>query len=190
MTDLNLDETVLAARRDLATVASSGKSLAKVISGVLTNSPVNHVDHRGRVFEVYPGPSEHWVEPLVYAYVFTVRAGQTKGWAIHEHKSDRYTLVTGEVLTVLFDARLDSPTHGLEQRINLSGEGVRQLVIPQGVWHMNINIGESEAYLISHPTTTYSHDAPDRLLLPWDTKEIPVDVSDYFPTAARPARVS
>jgi len=188
MTDLSLDDTALAARRDSATVASSGESLARVISGVSTHSPVNHVDHRGRVFEVYSGPSEHWVEPLVYAYVFTVRVGHTKGWAIHEHKSDRYTLVTGEILTVLFDARLRSPTHGLVQRITLSAEGVRQLVIPRGVWHMNINIGQSEAFLISHPTTTYSHDAPDRLMLPWDTAEIPVDVSEYFPTATKTPR--
>lgn len=190
MADLNLDDTVLTARRDSATVAPSGTSLAKVIEGVSTATPANHVDHRGRVFEVYSGPSEHWVEPLVYSYVFSIRVGQTKGWGLHEHKNDRYTLITGEVLTILFDARADSPTHGLVQRIHLSGEGTRQLVIPRGVWHMSINLGEAEAFLVNHPTQTYTHGAPDRLLLPWDTAEIPVDVSEYFPTATRTPRAS
>jgi dTDP-4-dehydrorhamnose 3,5-epimerase len=175
------DPTVIAALRDVATVTPAGKTLATQIDGVSTLSPVNHVDHRGRVFEVYAGESDHWKEPLTYCYAFTVRAGQTKGWGLHEKKTDRYTLITGEVMVVLYDARVGSPTHGLVQKVVLTGEGIRQLVIPTGVWHMNICLSEQEAYLINHPTAVYEHGAPDRLLLPWNTKEIPVDISQFFP---------
>lgn len=181
----NHDSTVSAASRDSATVTPQGESLAAQIHGVSTASPVNHVDHRGRVFEIFAGESEHWQSPLVYCYGFSVRPNQTKGWGLHEHKDDRYTLITGEVLTILFDARTDSPTHGLVQKVSLSPEGLRQLLIPAGVWHISICLSPTEAILINHPTQVYHHGSPDRLLLPWNTDKIPVDVASFFPNQLR-----
>lgn len=174
--------SVAAAHRDQATVTSDGRSLANVIDGVKTHAPVVHADHRGRLFEVYPGPNEFWTDPVVYCYFFSVRPQQTKGWGLHERKVDRYTLMSGEVLTVLFDARADSPTQGVSQRVVLSPDGVRQLLIPTGVWHININLSPVESLLINHPTETYVHGQPDRLLLPWDSSAIPVDIGALFPT--------
>lgn len=178
---IQLDDTTRLAGRDVATVAPDGAVLAQRIHGVVTVAPVNHVDHRGRVFEVFAGDSEFWAEPVVYCYAFTIRAQQTKGWGLHEHKDDRYTLISGEVVTLLFDARLESPTHGAFQEIRLTGQGVRQLLIPAGVWHLNINVAETESFLINHPTAVYAHERPDRLLLPWDSDAIGVDVARYFP---------
>lgn len=175
------DPSIQAAKRDTATVTPAGELISKVIEGLSTQNPVNHVDNRGRVFEVYSGPSDHWKDPLVYCYTFTVRPNQIKGWGLHEHKDDRYTLISGELLTVLYDARLDSPTRGLVQKVILTPEGTRQLLIPKGVWHMNICLGSQEAFLINHPTHVYEHGKPDRLLLPWNTPEIPVDISEFFP---------
>lgn len=185
MNQRNFDESVEQAQRDVATVTKSGESLGKKISGVSVSSPVNHVDHRGRLFEIYAGPSDHWQDPIVYCYAFTVRPNQTKGWGLHKEKDDRYTLISGELLTILYDARTDSPTHGLVQKVVLSGQSARQLKIPKGVWHMNICLGENEAMLINHPTKTYDHQNPDRLLLPWDSELIPVSVSDFFPVQLR-----
>lgn len=187
MSDMRLDHTARAARRDTATVTKSGQRLGEVIDGVRTAAPVNHLDHRGRVFEVYTGDRDFWVDPVVYCYAFTVRPGQVKGWGLHEYKVDRYTLISGEVLTVLYDAREDSPTSGLVNKVHLSGEAVRQLVIPTGVWHININLGAGEAFLVNHPTQVYRHDQPDRLLLPWDCPQIPVDVAALLP-ASQPGR--
>lgn len=181
MTSFEFDDSIKQAQADTATVTSEGKSLAKAIHGVSINSPVNHVDHRGRVFEIYPGQDDHWTDPIVYCYAFTIRSGQTKGWGLHLEKDDRYTLISGELMTILYDARADSPTHGLSQKVLLSGQSARQLRIPAGVWHMNIALGDQEAFLINHPTKVYTHDKPDRLLLPWNTEKIPVDVSAHFP---------
>jgi dTDP-4-dehydrorhamnose 3,5-epimerase len=63
----------------------------------------------------------------------------------------------------------------------LSEQGVRQLVIPKGVWHINLNVSEEETFLINNPTQVYNHEAPDRYLLPLDTDEIPFKISDLFP---------
>lgn len=178
---MHLDDTAAAAERDRATVTPTGRPLGKGIHDVRTQAPVNHVDHRGRVFEVYAGADEFWTDPIVYCYAFTVRDRQIKGWGLHERKDDRYTLLYGEVLTVLYDARTDSPSHGCVQRVHLTGEGKRQLRIPAGVWHLNVNLAPHESYLINHPTQPYDHNNPDRLLLPWDSPAIPVNVLDLLP---------
>lgn len=175
------DNTVAAALGDTQTVTKTGERVENSIHGVQTFAPVNHVDHRGRVFEIFPGESEFWKDPVVYCYAFTVRHQQVKGWGLHQEKDDRYTLINGELLTVLYDARLDSPTHGMVQKVTLTPQGTRQLLIPTGVWHMNINIGESEVHLINHPTEVYHHERPDRLLLPWNTPEIPVELQQFLP---------
>jgi dTDP-4-dehydrorhamnose 3,5-epimerase len=179
---LPLDGTVAVALQDVQTVTSAGRSVAPVIEGVLLHSPANHVDHRGRVFEVYPGESAFWHEPVVYCYAWTVRAATSKGWGLHREKDDRYTLISGEALTVLFDARMDSPTHGMVQKVPLSPQGTRQILIPRGVWHITLNLSTTETFLINHPTRVYRHEAPDRLLLPWDSPAIPVDLAALFPT--------
>ena len=177
----NLDETVAHALRDVQTVTKVGALTSGNLHGVQTFAPVNQVDHRGRVFEVYPGPSDFWTDPVVYCYAFTVRAGQTKGWGLHVEKDDRYTLISGELLTILFDARLDSPTHGQVQKITLSPQGARSLLIPAGVWHLSVNVAPEETMLVNFPSQPYKYEAPDRLTMPWYSDSIPVDVEKYFP---------
>ena len=183
--DDRFDQSVVAADRDEATVTASGVRLDRTIDGLRTRRPTVHVDHRGRVYEVYPGLDEFWTEPLVYCYAWTIRQGTMKGWGLHRHKDDRYTLIKGTVVTMLYDARIASPTHGLVQQVVMSEQGIQQLLIPAGVWHLTVNLGESEAFLINHPTQTYIHDAPDRLLLPWNSAEIPIDIARLFPIQNR-----
>ena len=178
---LPLDESVSASIRDQQTVTVAGRSTALSIEGVKTHMPVVHTDHRGRVFEIFPGEDEYWTKPIVYCYMFSVRVNQLKGWGLHLEKDDRYTLISGEIMTVLYDARLDSPTHGLVQRVYLSEQGVSQITIPPGIWHANVNIAQAESRLINHPTEVYHHERPDRLLLPWDTEKIPADLASLFP---------
>lgn len=170
-----------AAPRDPATVSRAGESLRPVVEGVRTRRHPNHVDHRGRVMEIVNGDAAYWDEPVVFTYLFTVRVGQVKGWGIHETKRDRYCIVAGEMLVVLWDGRRDSPTHGMEQAVMLSPEGEQMLTIPIGVWHIDINVGTSECRVINHPTKPYDYENPDRRLLPWDTDQIPVDLRRYFP---------
>jgi dTDP-4-dehydrorhamnose 3,5-epimerase len=167
--------------RDTATVTSTGTSLAKVISGVKTRSTPNHLDHRGSVFEIFEGENDYWDAPIVYAYHFSVRPHQMKGWGLHERKLDRYTIICGEVLLFLWDDRAESPTRGVIQKIVMSDRGTRQVTIPVGVWHLSVNLNEEEARLVNFPTEVYHHDAPDRLLLAWDDPAVPVDIRSHLP---------
>ena len=170
-----------AGERDTASVTKDGQSLSPTIDGVKTRSTANHLDHRGTVFEIFEGDTSFWETPIVYAYQFSVRSHQMKGWGLHEKKTDRYTIISGEVLLFLWDDRADSPTSGVVQKVVLSDRGVRQVVIPVGVWHLSLNLQADEARLINFPTDVYHHDAPDRLLLAWDSPEVPIDLAALLP---------
>ena len=162
-------------------MTATGESVLRTVDGVVVHTPVTHVDHRGWVFEVHNHEPALGDEPVVWVYADMVRPGQVKGWARHELKVDRYTLVAGELLVLLYDGRADSATHGLTQRLVLSPAGARQVRIPVGVWHLLANIGTAEVHFVNLPTEPYHHEAPDRILLPWDTDELPVDVRAHLP---------
>jgi dTDP-4-dehydrorhamnose 3,5-epimerase len=167
--------------QDVATVTPDGQSRLRSIADVVVLRPVHHHDHRGTLFEIVNGDPLIWTDPVVWCYQTSVRPRQIKGWARHELKTDRYCLLSGDLLVLLHDDRTGSPTRGVTQRVILSPEGDRQVLIPVGVWHMIINLGNEDAQLINFPTEPYHHDKPDRILLPWDTDELPVKVRDYLP---------
>jgi dTDP-4-dehydrorhamnose 3,5-epimerase len=166
---------------DKQTVTPAGVPTTPIIHGVETRRPVTHVDHRGALFEIYSGNPELWPEPVVYVYQTSLFPGQIKGWNRHEAKTDRYTIAFGELIVLLYDPRQDSPTFGVSQNVALSPRGDRQLRIPVGVWHLLANVGNVEAQLVNLPTEVYDHEKPDRIRLPWDSPEIPVNVRDFLP---------
>jgi dTDP-4-dehydrorhamnose 3,5-epimerase len=166
---------------DVQTVTAEGRSTTPSIEGVVVHTPVTHADARGWVFEMHNLEPALGDEPLVWAYADMVRPGQIKGWARHEVKVDRYTLIAGAMLMLLHDGRTGSPSYGVTQPVLLSSVSARQIRIPVGVWHLIVNPGPDEAYFVNLPTEPYHHDAPDRILLPWDTDELPVDVRAYLP---------
>ena len=167
--------------RDQQSVTPSGTPTAATIEGVVVHRPVTHADHRGHVFEMHNAHPALGDEPVVWAYGDMVRPGQVKGWARHEHKVDRYTLIAGELLVLLHDGRAGSSTHAVTQRVVLTPAADRQVRIPVGVWHLLANLGPEPAHFVNLPTEPYHHEAPDRILLPWDTDELPVDVRSHLP---------
>ena len=179
----DLHPSVMAGIADVRTTTDDGAPLVDHLEGVIAHRATVHTDHRGRLFEVYSPSSPFHAGPVVHGYVFTIRATFIKGWGIHLEKDDRYTIIHGEVATVLFDARKRSATYGRSAKYVLGSTGHQQLLIPRGVWHASINLGPDEAVLLNLPTHPYHHDAPDRLTLPWDTDEIPVDLRRHLPRA-------
>lgn len=178
----------LGARRDEQTVTAEGAPVQGDLFAVLSRSVTTHVDFRGRLFEVvnFQRDPEFSQDPVIHSYVFTVRTGTLNGWGVHEHKADRYCLVSGETLTLLYDGRPSSPTFQQVQRVMLTPEGTRMVFIPPSVWHLSINLAPAETLLLNCPTRAYD-EAPDRLTLPWDTDRIPVDVASFFPRQWRSA---
>ena len=150
--------TILSGTRDQATVTPEGERISSLPVGVVTRDLTTHVDERGTVCEMFDPRWQWHVDPLVFAYTFSLRPGMIKGWGMHKLHDDRYCILSGELLLVLFDDRSDSPTRGLVAKIVLS-EYRRQLInIPAGVWHANQNIGGKDVVVVNFPTRPYDHD--------------------------------
>ena len=161
------------ATRDAPTVTPDGESVQPLPAGVTVRDVITQVDERGTVCEMFD-PRWNWhPDPLVFAYTFSLRPGMVKGWGMHHGHDDRYFILFGELLLVLYDARPDSATRGLIAKLPMS-EYRRQLVnIPAGVWHANQNIGNKDVVVVNFPTAPYNHAHPDKYRLPLDTDKIP-----------------
>ncbi len=162
--------------RNPQTVTANGDRVAPLPDGVVVKPVRTHVDSRGSVMELYDPRWGVHLDEMVYAYAFTVLPGRGKGWGMHLEHDDRYVLVRGRMEIVFYDAREDSPTHGLEARVTASEFERCVITVPTGVWHANRNIGETELIVINFPTTPYDHAVPDKYTLPLDTNQIPVDL--------------
>lgn len=160
-------------KRDQATVTSAGASLAKLPHGVSFRPTPTHVDERGILAE---GLDPRWgwhKEPIVYSYVYTVRPGMTKGWAVHKEHEDRYFIVSGEARVVLYDERPDSPTKGLVAQVWMTEHQRGVMNIPAGIWHATQNVGATDVIMVNYPTKPYAHENPEKYRLPLDTDRIP-----------------
>jgi dTDP-4-dehydrorhamnose 3,5-epimerase len=148
--------------------------VAPLPDGVVVRPLRTHVDARGSIMEAYDPRWGVSSADMVYAYAYTILPGRAKGWGLHREHDDRYVLLRGRMEIVFWDARDDSPTHGLEARLTTSEYERSLIIIPAGVWHANRNIGESEVIVLNLPTTPYDHVSPDKFTLPLDTDKIPV----------------
>jgi dTDP-4-dehydrorhamnose 3,5-epimerase len=169
------------ALKDSKKAERDGTLVGPGIEGLKLIKPVTHVDHRGALFEVYDADPEKWPDPVVWIYQTSLYPGVIKGWFVHEHKTDRYTLMNGTLLAAFYDGREDSPTYGNALHATMSDRGIRQIVIPAGVWHVTVNVGQEEALLLNFPTRPHNHEQPDRSGLPWDTDLIPLDLKTLMP---------
>lgn len=164
--------------RDVQTVTPEGETTQPVPDGVRFHDVVTQVDERGTVCELFD-PRWGWhADPLVFAYTFTVRPGMAKGWGMHKEHEDRYFILEGEMLVVLFDDRPSSPTSGMVSEIVLSEHRRRLMNIPTGVWHADRNIGAKDVRVVNFPTTQYAHESPDKYRLPLNNDHIPYDFGD------------
>jgi dTDP-4-dehydrorhamnose 3,5-epimerase len=163
----------LSGLRDSATVTSEGRSTSSLPEGVVLRDLVTHLDERGTVCELLDPRWKWHPDPLVFAYTFSIRSGMIKGWGMHKTHDDRYSLLSGELLLVLFDDRAGSGTRGQVFRIVLSAFHRQLINIPAGVWHANQNVGSDDVIVVNFPTAPYDHAHPDKYRLPINTDKIP-----------------
>jgi dTDP-4-dehydrorhamnose 3,5-epimerase len=160
-------------RKDAQTVTPEGQSVTPLIHGVVLRPQATQTDGRGTLCEILDLRWDVTDDPIVSVYQFTIRPGRGKGWHLHRLHDDRIFISRGEVKVVLYDDRDNSPTKGLVNEIHRS-ELLRDLmVIPSGVFHAHLNVGETDALLVSMPTRAYDHADPDVYRLPLDTDLIP-----------------
>jgi dTDP-4-dehydrorhamnose 3,5-epimerase len=162
-------------RPDAPSFDQDGAPLAPAIDGVAVQRLSANVDHRGSLTEVIDRSWPFWGEPIVYAYLFTIRPGRIKGWGMHKRQTDRYFVLSGDVRVVLFDDRPRSSTRGNFCQLFFT-DAARGLVrIPAGVWHADQNFGSREALVMNFPTRPYNRAQPDKHRVDPHSNAIPFD---------------
>ena len=142
-------------RPDAPSFDQDGSPLPPAIEGVVVQRLSANVDHRGSLTEVIDRSWPFWGEPIVYAYLFTIRPGRIKGWGMHERQTDRYAVLAGDVRVVLFDDRPRSATRGNFCQFYFTDAARGLIRIPPGVWHADQNFGSREAMVMNFPTRPY-----------------------------------
>lgn len=159
--------------KDVQTVTPDGEPVGPRIHDVVVRSLVTLPDERGEVCELFhPAWGVH-PDPLVFAYLTSVRPGVAKAWIRHHRQDDRIAVLYGRLLWVLYDDREGSPSRGTVQRITATERNRLLITIPCGVWHGVQNVGEGEASFVNLPTRPYDHADPDKERLPATSDAIP-----------------
>jgi dTDP-4-dehydrorhamnose 3,5-epimerase len=138
-----------------------------VIDGVKLVPRIRHADDRGYVTEVLRADEEHF-QKFGQAYVTACHPGVVKAWHKHNTQTDYFYVVRGTMKVGLYDDREGSPTQGQYGVVILGEKGHEaQLVIPPGIWHGMMALGEF-AVMLNIPTEVYDRDQPDEMRAAWD----------------------
>lgn len=157
-------------------VTPEGEPLTPLIADVRIRPAKTQTDARGTLAEVYDPRWEFTEDPMVYAYLVTIRPGVTKGWILHRRHEDRLFFARGSVRVVLYDEREGSATRGMVNELFFDEHNRALLRIPTGVWHAVTNLGTEDSMMINHPSRPYDHGDPDKWDLPLDTPNIPYEL--------------
>jgi len=102
-------------------------------------------------------------------------------WHFHPTKQiDRFVVIKGKIVVVLYDRRKNSPTHSL-LNLFLMGEvdkdaGYYNLLIPKNVLHCFLVVSKKSAIIMNFPTTLYDKKEEGRI----NFKDVELSNGSYF----------
>jgi len=140
-------------------------------------------DERGILVEVL---KKNWQgvfsseRPFAQCYFSVTKPGTARDedqWHYHPTKQeDRFIVIKGEILVVLYDWRRESSTHGQFNLFSMSGDEPYLLLIPKNVLHC-FKVGSNEsATLLNFPTTLYDKEEEGRVAF----KEVKLSDETFF----------
>ena len=112
---------------------------------------------------------------------FTVAyKGTIKAFHWHEKQDDLWFVATGKAEVVLYDRRKSSPTYGETQVVLAGKDDYKLILIPVGVVHGYIVLGDEPVLLFYHTTESYNPKNPDEKRIKWNDKEINFDWDEDY----------
>ena len=145
-----------------------------MIRGVKTKLLKVIPDERGRLMEMLRSDEEIFMK-FGQIYMTTAYPGVVKGWHYHKVQYDNMIVVKGMMKIVLYDSRMDSPTHKEVNEFFLGDYNPYLLHIPPFVFHGFKCISDQEALVINIPTEVYNYSDPDEFRIPPHDNDIPYD---------------
>jgi dTDP-4-dehydrorhamnose 3,5-epimerase len=152
-------------------VDARGSLTQQLIDGVSFRStrPVAHDD--GTLAEILRRDWPEVQAEVVQVHLTTTEPGHVRGWGVHQRSTDRLFVVKGLVSIVVYDARVESATHGMLNKFIVSERSPGLLTIAPNLYHGWKVLGPDEAFIINMPTVAYDHAQPDALDLPYESAD-------------------
>ena len=142
------------------------------IAGVVATELQAFGDDRGRFSEMF---RDEWFPERAWQQVQVNRshsvAGTLRGLHYHHKQADYWHCLVGALRVGLYDLRRASPTNGVAQALELTGDRLAGLLIPPGVAH--------GFYAVTDLTLIYVvdsyYDGADELGVAWDDPALGLD---------------
>lgn len=162
----------------LKTVFSDGDLIIRgsgaLIDGVAVRTAKVLSDERGRLGEIMRA-DDPWFEKFGQVYFTTTYPGVVKAWHFHKKQTDHFYVIKGTVKLAFYDARADSPTHGVVNELYLGEHCPGVVRIPPGIQHGWMGVGQTEAYIINIVSEMYNYTEPDEFRTHPHDNEIPYE---------------
>jgi len=126
-------------------------------------------DNRGRVMHMMRADSPAF-ERFGEIYFSTIRSGAVKAWKRHREMTLNLAVPQGEIRLVMADHRIDSPSCGSVQTIDVGDQNYCLVTIPPGIWNGFKGISSHTAIVANCATLPHDPEEVDRL--PMDTTQI------------------
>jgi dTDP-4-dehydrorhamnose 3,5-epimerase len=143
------------------------------LHGVRSLSRMIHFDPRGFLVETLRrDDSTVRGHEFAMSYASVTLPGEFRDrdrWHVHKVQTDRFVVVLGEMILVLYDSRSDSPTRGKIEIVRMKGapyiqpsQGTKGDVetslvpIPPGIYHCIGNLSTLPFVLVNFPTELYN----------------------------------
>ena len=145
-----------------------------MIRGVKIKELVTHCDDRGYFREILRD-DDNLLKKFGQTSVTETYPGVIKAFHWHKKQDDLWYVARGMAQIVLHDLRKDSKTYKQTQIIYAGEENPVLILIPSGVAHGYMVIGNKPVLLFYHTTESYNKDKPDEERIPFDDPTINFD---------------
>lgn len=145
-----------------------------MIQDVMVKKLVRHSDDRGFFMEILRD-DEKLLERFGQASLSKSYPGVIKAFHYHEKQDDIWFFPVGNVQTVLYDLRENSPTRGQTNIFYMGEDNPLVVVIPKGVAHGYRVLGNQPACIVYFTTEAYDPRHPDEKRIDWNDPMIGFD---------------
>jgi len=127
------------------------------IDGVVFKPLNRHADSRGWLVELYREDELDAHLHPVMAYVSQTEPGVARGPHEHVYQTDYFAFIgPGDFELVLWDARVGSPTNGVQTRTICGQSNPCAVTIPPGVVHAYRNVSDIPGWVFNAPNRLYA----------------------------------
>ena len=155
------------------TVDSSGKSLKRLIDGVILREGRNIMTRNGMTTELFRPEWDLGMDNVKHIIRVALNSRAISAWHCHHIQNDHIAVIEGVCKAALYDGREDSPTAGMVNMLMMSEARPQLLKIPPGVWHGFQNMRSEDSAFINYFDRPFCYEDPDEWSLPHDTDKIP-----------------